>query len=85
MDSADVRVRSVCCLVPLAKIPCQKLPPNLTNISMSISPRFFLLHHVFGCFLRQLTKTKNIGVVFRRKKQEHEEAGTAKQGTEQSL
>jgi hypothetical protein len=28
---------------------------------------------------------KNIGVVFLQKKQEHEEAGTAKQGTEQSL
>jgi hypothetical protein len=30
-------------------------------------------------------KQKNIGVVFRRKKQEHEEAGTAKRGTEHSL
>jgi hypothetical protein len=29
-------------------------------------------------------KTKNIGVVFSQEKQEHEEAGTAKQGTEQS-
>jgi hypothetical protein len=28
---------------------------------------------------------KNIGLVFLQKKQEHEEAGTAKQGTEQSL
>jgi hypothetical protein len=28
---------------------------------------------------------KNIGIVFLQKKQEHGEAGTAKQGTEQSL
>jgi hypothetical protein len=40
------------------------------------------------CRSRQLkTKTnkKDIGVVFLQKKQEHEEAGTAKQGTKQSL
>jgi hypothetical protein len=30
-------------------------------------------------------KTKNIGLVFLQKKQERGEAGTAKQGTEQSL
>jgi hypothetical protein len=31
------------------------------------------------------SQKKNIGLVFLQKKQEHEEAGTAKQGTEQSL
>jgi hypothetical protein len=31
------------------------------------------------------TKQKALASFFRRKKQEHEEAGTAKQGTEQSV
>jgi hypothetical protein len=36
--------------------------------------------------LKTRTRTKkNIGVVFSQKKQEHKEAGTAKQGTGQSL
>jgi hypothetical protein len=34
---------------------------------------------------KQKEITKNIGLVFLQKKQEHEEAGTGKQGTEQSL
>jgi hypothetical protein len=41
-----------------------------------------------GGFVARQLKTKakkNIGLVFLQKKQEHGEAGTAKQGTEQSL
>jgi hypothetical protein len=60
---------------------------SLTRYLLAAPPSGRLLSlAAYACARQQTKKTKkNIGLVFLQKKQEHGEAGTAKQGTEQSL